>query len=71
MIKEKRIGNITDILLATVVTEIPAFFEEKAIMKNIMMNRIPMITLMGSQSQDGCNHIVDNNNGEGGDADPV
>ena len=40
MISEKMMGKITDILLATVVTEIPAFLEEYAIMKNITMNNI-------------------------------
>jgi hypothetical protein len=46
---EKAMGNTTDILLATVVTEIPAFLEEKAIRKNIRMNIIPMMTLRLNQ----------------------
>ncbi len=47
---EKMIGKMTDILLATVVTEIPAFLVENAIRKNMMINIIPIIMLMGSQS---------------------
>ena len=49
MIMEKAMGNMTDILLATVVTESPAFLVEKATRKNMRMNMIPMIMLMGSQ----------------------
>jgi hypothetical protein len=45
---EKAIGNTTDILLATVVTEIPAFLEEKAIRKNMSMNMTPIRMLSGS-----------------------
>ena len=44
------IGKMTDILLATVVTEMPAFLVENAIRKNMMINMIPITTLIGSQS---------------------
>ena len=48
IITEKVMGNITDILLATVVTEIPALFVEKDTRKNMMINMIPIMMLIGS-----------------------
>jgi len=50
---EKIMGKITDILLATVVTDIPAFFVEKATRKNIRMNMIPIRILMGNHLEPG------------------
>ena len=47
---EKVIGNTTDILLATVVTEIPASLDERATRKNITMKRKPINMDKGIQS---------------------
>ena len=44
-------GNITDILLATVVTDKPAFLVEWATRKNIRINKIPIMMLMGSHRE--------------------
>jgi hypothetical protein len=44
------IGKTTDILLATVVMEIPAVCDDLAIRKNIIINMIPIISDRGSQS---------------------
>ena len=41
-------GKITDILLATVVIEMPVLRDENAIRKNIIINSIPIMVLMGS-----------------------
>ena len=46
-------GKITDILLATVVTDKPALLVEKATRKNIRMKRIPIMMLMGNQGEPG------------------
>ncbi len=40
-------GNTTDILLATVVMDIPASLDERAITKKNTIKRTPMITEMG------------------------
>jgi len=50
MTRDTTIGNTTDILLAMVVTDIPAACEDLAMRKNIRMNMIPMNIDMGTQS---------------------
>ena len=46
---ENRIGIMNDILLAKLVTVIPAFCEDSPIMKNTTINRIPIMSAMPSQ----------------------
>lgn len=48
---EKAIGNTTDILLATVVIEIPASLDDLAITKNITINKNPISTEIGIQGK--------------------
>jgi hypothetical protein len=46
---DKEIGKTTDILLATVVMDIPASFDERAIRKNITIKRKPISIDKGNQ----------------------
>ena len=52
MMIENAMGKTTDILLATVVTEIPASAEDFATRKNIIIKRNPIRTEIGIQGLD-------------------
>jgi len=49
MIIDSTMGNTTDIFPATEVTDIPAFWDECAITKNIRINSIPISMESGNQ----------------------
>jgi len=49
---EKMIGNTTDILLATVVIEMPATFEDRAITKNSNIKITPINNDIGNQGKE-------------------
>ena len=46
------IGNITDILLATVVIEMPATFEDRAMTKNNNIKSTPIKNEIGNQGNE-------------------
>ena len=50
IISEKTIGKTTDILLAMLVTEIPAAWDDLAMRKNIIINMMPIRIETGNQS---------------------